>query len=67
MQESNNYSNPVDGITTAEKAALEKSRRLLAIYKEREKREGFITVRVDNHTVKLIKRSKAIKLGLIKE
>lgn len=67
MQDSNNYSHPIDGISTAEKAAGEKARRLLAMVKEREQKEGVVAVRVDKLTVKLVRRSKAIKMGLIKD
>lgn len=67
MQESNNYSAPVDGIGVMEKAANEKAKRLLELAKEKERKEGVVAVRVDKHTIKLVKRSKAIKLGLIKE
>lgn len=58
---------PVDGIAHAEKAARDKALRVLQMVKEREKKEEFITVRVDKITVKLIPRKKAIKLGIIKE
>jgi len=58
---------PVDGIAHAEKAARDKALRVLQMVKEREKKEEFITVRIDKITVKLIPRKKAIKLGIIKE
>lgn len=64
--ENNNYSKPLDGIGSEEKNISDRAKRLLAAAKEKEKKEGVVAVRVDKHTIKLVRKSKAIKLGLIK-
>lgn len=64
--ENNNYSKPLDGIGSEEKIINDRAKRLLAAAKEKEKKEGVVAVRVDKHTIKLVRKSKAIKLGLIK-
>lgn len=64
--ENNNYSKPLDGIGSEEKTINDRAKRLLAAAKEKEKKEGVVAVRVDKHTIKLVRKSKAIKLGLIK-
>lgn len=64
---SQNRTAPLDGVNSEERTLRDKALRALALVKEREKKEGIIAVRVDEKTIKLIPKKKAIKLGLIKE
>ena len=63
---SQNRTASLDGINTSEKTLRDKALRALALVKEREKKEGVVAIRVDEKTIKLIPKKKAIKLGLIK-
>lgn len=57
----------LDGINSNEKTLRDKALRALALVKEREKKEGVVAIRVDDKTIRLLPRKKAIKLGLIKK
>lgn len=64
---SQNRTTSLDGVNAEERTLRDKALRALALVKEREKNEGVVAIRVDDKTIKLIPKKKAIKLGLIKK